>query len=154
MKKFLFLLFLVPSSLFLASGCGENSQASVEVKEVVPVKNSITVQVNGKNFSATLADNPTAKNFSALLPLEVDMTELNGNEKYFYLEKNLPSDSVSVKQIHAGDLMLFGSNCVVIFYKDFATNYSYTRLGKIDSPNDLEKILGAGNVRVKFFGGE
>ncbi|MBR3499744.1 MAG: hypothetical protein IKO05_12290 [Selenomonadaceae bacterium] len=151
MKKFLTAIFA--AGIFFG-GCGENSQASVDVKEVVPVKNSITVQVNGKNFSATLADNQSAKNFSALLPLEADMTELNGNEKYFYLEKNLPSDSASVKQIHAGDLMLFGSNCVVIFYKDFATSYSYTRLGKIDSPNDLEKILGAGNVRVKFFGGE
>ena len=118
------------------------------------MKSSVTIQVNGKNFSATLADNPSAKNFSALLPLEVDMIELNGNEKYFYLDENLPSDPERVKQIRAGDLMLFGSNCVVILYKDFATSYSYTRLGKIDSPNDLEKFLGAGNVRVKFFGGE
>ena len=147
MKKFLTAIFA--AGIFFG-GCGENSQASVEVKEVVPVKNSITVQVNGKNFSATLADNQSAKNFSALLPLEADMTELNGNEKYFYLEKNLPSDSVSVKQIHAGDLMLFSSNCVVLFYKDFATSYSYTRLGKLDNPADLEKIFGAGNVRVTF----
>ena len=152
MKKFLLIcLFLVPSSLFLFTGCGENTQAnSAEVKEAIPVKNSVTIQVNGKNFSATLEDNPTARAFSEMIPLEIDMTELNGNEKYFYLDKNLPSDSVSVRQIHAGDLMLFGSNCVVLFYKDFPTNYSYTRLGKLDNPADLEKILGAGNVRVKF----
>ena len=55
---------------------------------------------------------------------------------------------MNVKQIHAGDLMLFGSNCVVLFYKDFATGYSYTRLGKLDNPADLEKILGDGNAYV------
>ena len=62
----------------------------------------------------------------------------------------MPSDSVNVKQIHAGDLMLFGSNCLVIFYRDFATDYSYTRIGRLDNPADLEKILGAGNVQLKF----
>ena len=135
----------------MLTGCGENSQATpTEFKETIPVKNSLTIQINGKNFSATLEDNRTARAFAEILPLEVDMTELNGNEKYFYLDKNLPSDSVQVKQIHAGDLMLFGSDCVVIFYKDFSTGYSYTRLGRFNNPSDLEKILGAGNVRVNF----
>ena len=114
------------------------------------MKNSVTIQINGKNFSATLEDNPTAHAFADKLPLEVDMAELNGNEKYFYLDADLPSDSERVGQIHSGDLMLYGSNCVVIFYKDFATSYSYTRLGKLDKPADLEKILGTGNVRVTF----
>ncbi|MBR3748212.1 MAG: hypothetical protein IKN27_14760, partial [Selenomonadaceae bacterium] len=90
-----------------------------------------------------------ARAFSEMLPLETDMQELNGNEKYFYLDKNLPSNAARVGKISAGDVMLFGDNCVVIFYKDFSTSYSYTRLGKINSA-DLEKILGNGNVRVNF----
>ncbi|MBR0260575.1 MAG: hypothetical protein IJQ85_02165 [Selenomonadaceae bacterium] len=142
---------IICAATLIFTGCGENNSAtSAEVKEAIPVKNSVTIQINGKNFSATLEDNPTARAFAEMIPLEVDMTELNGNEKYFYLDKDLPADSVSVKQIHAGDLMLFGSNCVVIFYKDFTTNYSYTRLGKLDNPADLEKTLGKGNVRVAF----
>ena len=148
MKKF---LAGICAAACLISGCGETPQAtSAEVKEAVPMKNSLTVQVNGKIFSATLENNPSARAFAELFPLEANMTELNGNEKYFYLDKDLPNDSVSVKQIHAGDLMLFGSNCVVLFYKDFATGYSYTRLGKIDNPADLEKILGNGNAYVVF----
>ena len=148
MKKF---FATICAAALLITGCGENSQAiSNQIDEVAPMKQLVTVQVNGKNFSATLEDNPTARAFAEHLPLEVDMNELNGNEKYFYLETDLPTDSVNVKQIHAGDVMLFGKNCIVIFYKDFATSYSYTRLGKIDKPADLEKIFGAGNVRVKF----
>ena len=148
MKKF---LMIICAACLLIGGCGEKSQAtSGDVKEAAPVKNSITIQINGKDFSATLEDNPSARAFAAMFPLQVDMVELNGNEKYFYLDKDLPSESVSVKQIHAGDLMLFGSNCVVIFYKDFSTGYSYTRLGKIDAPADLAKILGAGDIQVSF----
>ena len=147
MKKIFLIIF---AACLLIVGCGENSQASVEGKEAAPVKNSVTIQINGKNFSATLEDNPSAKKFAEMFPLEVEAVELNGNEKYFYLEKNLPSNSERVEKIHAGDLMLFGSNCVVIFYKDFATSYSYTRLGKIDNAADLPKVLGGGNVHVKF----
>lgn len=114
------------------------------------MKHSVTIQINGKNFSATLNDNPTARAFIERLPLTVDMIELNGNEKYFYLDADLPTDSERVERIHAGDVMLFGSNCLVIFYKDFATSYSYTRLGHADNPSDLEKFFGNGNVRVTF----
>ena len=127
------------------TGCAENSQAK-EVKTL----NTIKISVGEQIFSAKLEDNPSARAFAENFPLEVEMNELNGNEKYFYLDKNLPADSVNVKQIHAGDLMLFGSNCVVIFYKDFSTPYTYTPLGKIDNPSELEKALGNGNVFVKF----
>ena len=144
MKKFLvILLSLVLCSLSLS--CGSNSKAQ-EVK----IMDSVKISINGQNFSARLEDNASARAFAEKLPLEVEMQELNGNEKYFYLDSDLPSDSERVKQIHAGDLMLFGSNCVVIFYKDFATSYSYTRLGKIDNAADLSKVLGGGNVHVKF----
>ena len=114
------------------------------------MKTPVTVKIGDKNFSATLEDNPTARAFAEMFPLALNMSELNGNEKYFYLDKNLPSDSVSIKQIHAGDIMLYGSNCVVLFYKDFSTSYRYTRIGKLDNPADLQKILGAGNILVKF----
>lgn len=142
MKKFFALIFI---TVLLMTGCGQNSQAR-EAKTLDKIK----ISVNGKNFSVTLEDNPTARAFAERLPLEADMQELNGNEKYFYLDKDLPSDSVRVGQIHSGELMLFGSNCLVIFYKDFATSYSYTCLGKLDDSNGLEKILGNGNVRVTF----
>ncbi len=141
MKKF----FAIICAALLLTGCNGDSKAQ-EVK----IMDSVKISINGQNFYARLEDNPSARAFAEKLPLEVDMQELNGNEKYFYLDSDLPSDSERVKQIHAGDLMLFGSNCVVIFYKDFATSYSYTRLGKIDNAADLPKVLGGGNVRVKF----
>lgn len=36
------------------------------------------------------------------------MNELNGNEKYFYLDSSLPVNPYSPNTIGKGDIMLFG----------------------------------------------
>ena len=54
------------------------------------------------------------------------------------------------KNINAGDLMLYGSNCLVIFYESFSTSYSYTKIGHIDNPEGLAETLGSGNIKVTF----
>ncbi len=80
----------------------------------------------------------------------MEMRELNGNEKYFNFSKNLPSAAVRVNGIQAGDLMLYGSDCLVLFYKSFSTSYSYTSLGRIEESAGLAEALGNGNVSVTF----
>ncbi len=108
--------------------------------------NNINITINGKNYNAILEYNETAQTFKNLLPKDFNMNELNGNEKYVYIDNSLPTNSSNPKYIKAGDIMLYGDNCLVIFYKSFNTSYSYTRIGHIDNlPN-----LGNGNVTVKF----
>ena len=111
---------------------------------------NITIHVGDHSFDATLEDNATARAFAALLPMTVTMNELNGNEKYHYLSENLPTDSYRPGTIRNGDLMLYGSNCVVLFYETFALSYSYTRIGQLDNPSGLASALGQGNVSVTF----
>jgi hypothetical protein len=110
----------------------------------------INIIIGSKTFTATLADSETGEAFAALLPLTVTMNELNGNEKYHYLSSYLPTAAYQPGTIHAGDLMLYGNNCVVLFYETFNTSYSYTRLGAIDNPSGLASALGSGNVSVRF----
>jgi hypothetical protein len=110
----------------------------------------IKIKIGSKTFNAKLANNKSAEAFSLMLPLIIQMTELNGNEKYFDLPQNLPSNSSNPKSINKGDLMLYGSRTIVLFYKGFSTSYSYTRLGKVDDPTGLASALGAGNVKVSF----
>lgn len=109
----------------------------------------INVTVGTKTFTATLADSGTAKAFADLLPMTVTMNELNGNEIPLsgFL---LPTDSYQPGTIQTGDLMLYGNNCVVLFYKTFSSSYSYTRIGSIDDPTGLAEALGSGNVSVRF----
>ena len=114
----------------------------------------INIIVGSKTFTATLADSETGEAFAALLPLSVTMNELNGNEKYHYLSSSLPTAAYRPGTIHAGDLMLYGNNCVVLFYETFNSSYSYTRIGAIDDPSGLASALGSGNVSVRFEKGQ
>ena len=114
------------------------------------VTTNIKIIVNGKTFDAELEDNESARKLLEKMPLEVTMTELNGNEKYYRFNENFPSADERVGNIKIGDIMLYSSSYVVIFYKNFSTSYSYTRLGKILNADEFAKILGSGNVKVKF----
>lgn len=110
----------------------------------------LTIKVGSSTFTATLTDNETAKAFRTMLPMTINMSELNRNEKYYYLPTNLPTASSNFGTINNGDLMLYGSNCLVLFYKTFSTSYSYTRIGTLDNASGLESTLGIGSVTVVF----
>ena len=125
-----------------------------ENNDITTMNETIKIEVNGTTFTATLDDNAAARAFAAMLPLTLDMQDLNGNEKYFYLDAALPASPYNPATIHAGELMLYGSACVVLFYETFSSGYSYTRLGRIDDPSGLEAAVGSGNVTVSFFAAE
>lgn len=48
--------------------------------------------------------------------------------------------------IEAGNIMLYGNNCLVVFYKFFDTSYSYTKIDHIENLSDI----GNGNIIIKF----
>lgn len=138
--------------LIFLTGCGESKSVYEKKLSAVNEKTEmkIKISIGDKIFDAVLEDNPTTHELVKNFPLEIMMTELNGNEKYFKFGKTFPTADSRVEKIHTGDLMLYGSNYLVLFYKDFSTNYSYTRLGKIKNPVDLAKNVGTGNILVKF----
>lgn len=106
--------------------------------------------VGERRFAATLADTEAARVFAAGLPMTLDMTDLNGNEKKFDLATELPSNPSRPGTIRNGDLMLWGTRTVVVFYLSFDSPYAYTRLGRVDDPNGLAQALGRNSVRVEF----
>lgn len=111
---------------------------------------AMKIWIGGTAFPAVLEDNDTARAFAALLPMALPMTELNGNEKYHYLMDPLPAAPERVGHIEAGEIMLFGEDCVVVFYQSFDTPYSYTRIGRIVSAESLAECLGPGDADVAF----
>lgn len=110
----------------------------------------IELRIGNRIYEASLYDNETARAVMTRLPLQANMQELNGNEKYLYLQDSLPSNAQRVSSIRTGDLMLFGSDCLVLFYKDFTTSYSYTRIGYVEDPAGLAQALGTGTAKVVF----
>ena len=156
MKKGILLSLLILISLIMVTGCSEKNRInntknnqqenSIDVDNSNEVIKSVKAIINEKEYTINLEDNEIANSFANLLPQELNMSELNGNEKYIYLDTTLPTNSFNPKRINAGDVMLYGDNCLVIFYKSFDTSYSYTKIGHIDNlPN-----LGNGNITVKF----
>lgn len=106
--------------------------------------------VGERRFAITLANTDAARAFAARLPLTLDMTDLNANEKKADLSQALPTNANRPGTIHTGDLMLYGSNTLVVFYKTFPSPYSYTRLGHVNDPAALEQVLGRRGVKVVF----
>ena len=147
MKKIvnsLFIIFL----LLVSIGCNDNKKEmnNNHKNNMNEVISSMKVIINNNEYTLNLEENETVKSLVNLLPLEVEMNELNGNEKYVYLNDSLPTNLYSPNYINAGDVMLYGNNCLVIFYKSFDTNYSYTKIGHIDNlPN-----LGSGNIVIQL----
>jgi hypothetical protein len=53
----------------------------------------LKITIGANTFTATLYNNPTVTAFKKGLPLTINMSELNGNEKYFDLPNNLPANA-------------------------------------------------------------
>lgn len=124
----------------------ENMENTIGGEEML----TITIQVGDQEFEAELYDSETARELISRFPMTIAMEELNGNEKYYYLPESLPTDTCEIGMIYEGDLMLFGSDCLVLFYKDFQTSYRYTRLGTVKDKAGLSGALGRGGVTVTF----
>jgi hypothetical protein len=147
--KLILLMVLITSCIIGNPSPCEKENAPIKTESNSTMANvTIKITVNSQIFTATLLDNTTAKAFKELLPMTIQMTELNGNEKNYDLSKSLPTNAANPGSIKNGDLMLYGSKTLVLFYKTFPTSYSYTKLGSIDDTAGLQKAIGAGNVTV------
>ena len=158
-KKIIFLV--VGIFLIVSIGCiyflRKNTELSLNNNENLEGESEnmnelkIKMDINGVSFTATLIDNETSRELIDRIPLTITMNELNGNEKYYYFDETLSNNPNHIGEIHVGDLMLYGNDCLVLFYDDFATNYRYTKIGSIDHPNNLKDIVGSGNITVTIY---
>ncbi len=127
-----FMLFLINCNAF-----GDNMQ-------------NIIITIENKKYKAILYYNSTTKELIKKFPITITMSDLNGNEKYYNFSKSFSTSSENVANINKGDIMLFGDNCLVIFYKSFSTHYKYTKLGYIKNTEDLENSLRKGDIEITF----
>ena len=146
--------------LLMLGGCeaGQPSMPSLPVvvaadaapTSVQPKELRMWMTIGERRFAIILVENAAARAFAAQLPLTLDMDDLNGNEKHARLPKALPASASRPGAIRHGDLMLYGSSTLVVFYLGFDSSYAYTRLGRVDDPADLAQALGRSDVRVVF----
>jgi len=135
-------------SLFIVlcfASLGSNQNNSFNKKNV-----EMKIKIGSKNFIAMLYDNPTAEKFKALLPMTLVMKELNNNEKYADIPGKFNTNPSNPGNIEAGDIMIYDTNTLVLFYKSFRTNYSYTKVGRIKDPSGLASALGNEDIVILF----
>ncbi len=126
----------------------EADAASIELKN--EQQGMIKITIGSRVFTATLNNRPAADALRSMLPLTLDMQDLNGNEKFHQLDTGLPTSDHQPGTIQTGDLMLWSGNTLVLFYRTFKTGYPYTRIGRIDDPKGLAEAVGKGKVTVRF----
>lgn len=135
-KRITFLLITIPFFLSLTSLNAQNMK--------------MRITIGDKNFTALLEKSNAAEELVKLLPMEILMNEHNGNEKFFNLSKSISGKASIPRKIEPGEIMIWGSNTLVLFYESLYPSYSYIRIGKIDDIEGLSKAVGRGRVRVKF----
>lgn len=111
---------------------------------------TIQLHVNGRTFTATLEQNDAARALAQLLaesPLTLQLQNYGGFEKVGPLGESLPA-SDSQTTTHAGDIVLYQGNQIVLFYG--SNSWSYTRLGRVNDLTGWADALGSGDVTVTF----
>ena len=144
-KKILLVLAFIFILLILMLIKKANNKINADVNESDDIM-SIKAIIDDTVVDIKLEDSNLANEFINLLPMELTMNELNGNEKYAYLDTTFTVKPTNLKHINKGDVMIYGNNCLVIFYKSFDTSYTYTKLGHIDNLPNLDKD----EINIKF----
>ncbi|SER55460.1 cyclophilin-like fold protein [Streptococcus gallolyticus] len=154
MKKFgCFILVMMLLVLSACSSVQDNQQAKqtqTTTTSKTEEEKMVTATVNGETFTITLNQSQAAQEFLNLLPLTLDMRDVNGNEKYAVLNQTFTNDDKKAGTIHAGDLKLWSGDGLVLFYDDFLSSYQYTDLGTMSDSQGLAEALEAGDVTITF----
>ena len=137
-RKFYIILF---SSFHFICKAVDIEESNMRIIEVI---------IKNEHYKVELEDNRSADIFLERLPLKIKVKELNGNEKYGIISKKIPSDRSYSGNIEVGDLMLYGDDCIVLFYKSFYTPYSYTKLGRIVEKDRLQKNISEADYNLEI----
>ena len=139
------------AAALLMMGCGTASEqpaasGSNGFGEDVTMK--MNIAVNDSSFTATLAENAAVDALVDWMeegPITLELSDYAGFEKVGPLGRSLPA-SDSQTTTHAGDIVLYQGDQIVLFYG--SNSWSYTRLGHIDDLTGWEDALGGGDVTV------
>ena len=113
-------------------------------------ENKINITIDGLTMSATLADNVATKALVENLangPISITMNNYGGFEKVGALPWSLPSADTQITT-NPGDIMLYNSNNIVIFYGQ--NSWAYTPLGVLETTDssEISSFVGNGNKQV------
>jgi hypothetical protein len=134
---------LIPQLAF-----GQTTQrAAVEQHETAM---KIRVEFNGSSLTATLYDNPSARDFASMLPLKLALEDYSNNEKIAYLPRKLTEDgSGPFGDERPGDLAYYAPwGNLAFFHGAYRYSSGLIRLGRIDG--DVAPLLTRGKFHLRI----
>ena len=143
------ILALTWVSLASAELAAEPASSSTEVKTV-----KIRLTVNGKSMTATVDDNPTARDFLTLLPLTVTLEDYASTEKIVYLPRKLSTRGAPTGiDPEIGDIAYYAPwGNLAFFYRDFGYSAGLVRLGRFDAGVEALSTRGPMEVKIEAVG--
>lgn len=104
------------------------------------------IAFNGRDFTATLEDSPSARDLASMLPLDLTIDDYSTNEKIAYLPRKLTEEGSGPFANEApGDLCYYVPwGNLAFFYAGYRYSRGLIRLGRLDG--GIEPLL----VRGKF----
>ncbi|MGR9059875.1 cyclophilin-like fold protein (plasmid) [Rhizobium leguminosarum] len=132
----------------VAQGQDERGPAEPEATGV-RIRIRIRIGFNNLTLTATLADNPTARDLVSMLPLNLKIEDYGRNEKIVHLPRKLTEEgSGAFGNEQPGDLCYFKPwGNLALFYADYRWD-GLIRLGRFD--NDFEPLLVRGEYPVRI----
>ncbi|SEN31994.1 hypothetical protein SAMN04488011_103366 [Palleronia pelagia] len=133
------------AALFAALTFGAYATAQEE-----PGMTRITVTVGETTLAATLDDSPAARDFAAMLPLELTLSDYHGIEKVADLPRAVDTSAAPPSYTpRTGDITIYAPwGNLAIFYKPFEASRGLVSLGAFDDPIDPLIRDGAYPVRI------
>jgi hypothetical protein len=140
-------LALLAVAVLVAACSGPTSNASAgepnRSEQAVDEPMKIRIIAADQTFTAVLEDSEAARDFAALLPIELTLSDYNRTEKVADLPRALSTaDAPEGVTPLAGDLAYYAPwGNLAIFYRDFGYSRGLVRLGRLEGRVDaLAKI--------------
>lgn len=165
MKKLLTILLAI--TLISLTSCGKSNNSPTQTttdepsitittpsddnsttKEDETANMKLTLKIDGIEVDVIWADNDSVKALKNLAKngLTINMSKYGGFEQVGSIGSTLPSSDTRITT-NPGDIVLYSSNQIVIFYD--SNTWSYTKIGHINlSKSELIDLLGDEDVVV------
>jgi hypothetical protein len=110
----------------------------------------IRIKFHDHDFTATLYDNVSARDFATMLPLDLEISDFANNEKIAYLPRKLNDEARGpFPNAAAGDLCYYipwGN--LALFYDGYESTSDLVRLGRLDG--GVEPLLTRGEYPMRI----
>jgi hypothetical protein len=128
---------IVPHSAF-----AQSTLNSTRREGTTPMSIRCRCRFGEQSFTVTLLENPSARDFAAMLPLELEIEDYSTNEKIAHLPRKLTEEgSGPFSNEAAGDLCYFAPwGNLAFFHSGYRYSSGLIRLGRLDDgPQPLFK---------------